>query len=183
MPTTPPEKVLDIFLLFFFNFKPCIMPLIFIFITYYYFAKRERETLFLKANFICIYFIFLWLFFFNIVFLKIQPLLCIFNLCFLVVINFVPLRTQSPVPTLTWEQEYWLDCSLPLWTLLFLHQVASVSSLPLLFSTQICESLCVPEDGEHLGNWLLAGSVSLLLIPPFYPPGHLCLLPPSFFSV
>ena len=49
----------------------------------------------------------------------------------------------------------------------------------LLFSTQLCESLCVPYCGEHLGNWLLAGSVSLLLIPPFYPPGHLCLLPPS----
>ena len=63
--------------------------------------------------------------------------------------------------------------------LLFLHQVASISSLPLLFSTQLCESLCVPDGGEHLGNWVLAGSVSLLFIPPFYPPGHLCLLPPS----
>ena len=40
----------------------------------------------------------------------------------------------------------------PLWTLLFLHQVASVSSLPLLFSTQLSESLCVPDCGEHLGN-------------------------------
>ena len=78
-----------------------------------------------------------------------------------------------------WERDYWLDCSLLLWTLLFLHQVASVSSLPLLFSTQLCESLCVPDGGEHLGNWLLTGSVSLLFIPPFYPPGHLCLLPPS----
>ena len=28
-------------------------------------------------------------------------------------------------------------------------------------------SLCVPGCGEHLGNSLLAGSVSLLLIPPF----------------
>ena len=27
--------------------------------------------------------------------------------------------------------------------------------------------LCVPGCGEHLGNWLLAGSLSLLLIPPF----------------
>jgi len=32
---------------------------------------------------------------------------------------------------------------------------------------------------QHLGNWLLAGSVSLLFIPPFYPSGHLCHLPPS----
>ena len=52
-------------------------------------------------------------------------------------------------------------------------------SLPLLFSTQLSESLCVLDCGGHLGNWLLAGSVSLLFTPPFYPPGHLCLLPPS----
>ena len=103
-----------------------------------------------------------------------------FNLCFLVfVINFVPLRTQSSVPIFTWERDYWLDYSLPLWTLLFLHQVTSIFSLPLLFSTQLSEALCVPDSGEHLGNWLLARSISLLLIPPFYPPGHLCLLPPS----
>ena len=83
---------------------------------------------------------------FNIVFLRVYPLLWIFNLCFLVFdINFVPLRTQSSVPIFTWERDYCLDCSLPLWTLLFLHQVASISSLPLLFSTQLCESLCVPD--------------------------------------
>ena len=37
----------------------------------------------------------------------------------------------------------------------FSHQVASVSSLPLLFFTQLCESLCVPDGGEHLrtGYW------------------------------
>ena len=93
------------------------------------------------------------------------------------VINFVSLRTQSSVPIFAWERDYWLDCSLSLWTLLFLHQVSSISSL-LLFSTQLCESLCVPDSGEHLGNWLLAGSLSLLFISLFYPPGHLCLLPP-----
>ena len=60
-----------------------------------------------------------------------------------IVINFVPLRTQSSVPVFTWECDYRLDCSLPLLTLLSLHQVASMSSLPLLFSTQLCESLCV----------------------------------------
>ena len=95
------------------------------------------------------------------------------------VVNFVHLKTQSSAPNFTWEQDYWLDHSLLLWTLLFLHQVASVSSLPLLFSTQLCESLCVPDSGEHLRNWLLAGSVSLICISLFYPPGHLCLLPPS----
>ena len=83
------------------------------------------------------------------------------------------------MPNFTWQRDYWLDHSLLLWTLLFLHQVASVSPLLLLFSTQLCESLCVPDDGEHLGNWLLAGSVSLLFNPLFYPPGYLCLLPPS----
>ena len=35
-------------------------------------------------------------------------------------------------------------------------EVTSISSLPLLFSTQLCESLCVPNGGEHLGTdyWL-----------------------------
>ena len=118
--------------------------------------------------------------FLNIVFLKIQSLLQIFNLCFLLFfVNFVHVKTQTLVPSFTWEWDYWLDHSLLLWTLIFLPQVVSVSSLPLLFSTQLCESLCVPDDGEHLGNWLLAGSVSLLFISLFYPPGHLCLLPPS----
>ena len=41
----------------------------------------------------------------------------------------------------------------------------------LLYTTQWI-SLYVLGCGEHLGNWLLAGSVSLLLIPPFssWPP-------------
>ena len=38
---------------------------------------------------------------------------------------------------------------LPLWTLLFLHSVASISFLPLLFSTQLCESLCVFRTVEN----------------------------------
>ena len=119
--------------------------------------------------------------FFNIIFLKIQPFysrFLIFAFWYLLSILYLQ-KIQSSVPIFTWEWDYWLDCSLPLWTLLFLHQVASISSLLLLFSTQLCESLCVPDGGEHLGNWLLAVSASLLLIPLFYPPGHLCLLPPS----
>ena len=96
-----------------------------------------------------------------------EPLLKIFNLCFLVfVINFVPLRNQSSVPIFTCEQDLWPDCSLPLLTLLFIHQISSISSLPLLYPTRWI-SLCVLGCGEHLGNWLLVGSVSLLLIPPF----------------
>ena len=132
--------------------------------------------------FVCLFFLYFFplLLFFNIVFLKIQSLLQIFNLCFLVfVVNFVHVKTQSSVPNFTWERDYWLDHSPLLWTLLFLHQVSSVSSLPLLFSTQPCESLCVPDGGEHSGNWLLAGSLSLPFISLFYLPGHLCLLPPS----
>ena len=34
--------------------------------------------------------------------------------------GWLPLRTQSSVPIFTWERDYWLDCSLPLWTLLLL---------------------------------------------------------------
>ena len=89
------------------------------------------------------------------------------------------LKTQTYLPNFTWEQDYWLDHSRLLSTLLFLHQVASVSSLPLLFSIQLCQSLCVPDCGEHLRNWLLDGFVSLPFISLFYPPGQLCLLPPS----
>ena len=175
---------------FFLIFKSSITPLIFIFITYYSFSKKK--TIF-KANAI---YIFLWLlllfsnnscdfffFFFSLIlyFWKSNLYSRFFNLCFLVfVINFIPLKTQSSVPIFTWERDYCLDHSLLLWTLLFLHQVASVSSL-LLFSTQLCESLCVPDGGEHLGSWLLAGSVSLLFISLFYPPSHLCFLPPSPF--
>ena len=75
------------------------------------------------------------------------------------VINFVPLRTQSSVPIFTWEQDYWLDCSLPLWTLFFLYQVTSISSLPLLFSAtatakslQSCLTVCDPIDGSLPGS-------------------------------
>ena len=62
LPTTIPEKVLDIFLLFYYDslffeiFKSSITPLILIFITYYYFAKKKRPY-FLKVNFIYIYLI------------------------------------------------------------------------------------------------------------------------------
>ena len=95
-------------------------------------------------------FFFLLLLFFNTVFLKIQPLLQIFNLCFLVfVINLVPLRIQSSVRIFTQECDYWLDCPLPLLTLLFLPQVTSISSLPFLFSTQLCASVCVFQAVEN----------------------------------
>ena len=49
---------------------------------------------------------------------------------------------------------------------------------PSLLYITLWISLGVPGCGEHLGNWLLPRSISLLLIP-FSPPGHLYLLPPS----
>ena len=50
---------------------------------------------------------------------------------------------------------------------------------PSLLYPTLWISLCVLDGGGHLGNWLLAGSVFLLMIAPFIPPGHLCFLPPS----
>jgi len=121
-----------------------------------------------------------FLFFFNIEFLKIQPLLQIFNLFFLVfVINFVPLRTQSSVPIFTWERDYWLNCSLPLWTLLFIHQVASISSLP-FSSLPNSVNLVVCSGQWTTLRELITGWICLSPFDsPLYPTGHLCLLPPS----
>ena len=63
------------------------------------------------------------------------------------VINFVPLRTQSSVPTFTRECDYWLECSLPLLTLLFLHHREG-NGTPLQYSC-----LENPMDG---GTWYAA---------------------------
>ena len=78
--------------------------------------------------------------------------------------NFVLLRTQSSVPIFTWECDYWLDCFLPLLILLFLHLYFLPP--PFLLYPTLGISLHIPRYGEHFGNWLLARSVSLLLIPP-----------------
>ena len=105
----------------------------------------KKKTLLFKANFIYIHFIiFVTLFLSLILYFWESNIYSGFLIfAFLIfVINFVPLRTQSSVPIFTWEWDYWLDCSLPLWTLLFLHQVASISSLPLLFPIQLWISVC-----------------------------------------
>ena len=104
-----------------------------------------------------------------------------FNLCFLVfVINFVPLRTQPSVPIFTWEWDYWLDCSLPLWMLLFLHQVASISSLPLFSSLPNSVNLFVCSGRWRTLRELITGWICLSPFDsPLYPPSHFCLLPPS----
>ena len=88
-------------------------------------------------------------------------------------------RTQSLVPSFTWEWDYWLDCSLPLLTLLFLHQVASILPLPsLLYTTLwflfVCSRLWRTLR-EQITGWICFSPFD----SPFYPPGHLCLLPPS----
>ena len=60
-----------------------------------------------------------------------------FNLCFSALdINFGHLRIKPSVPIFTQECDYWFDYSLPLLTLLFLPQITSISSLPLLVSIQ-----------------------------------------------
>ena len=92
------------------------------------------------------------------------------------VINFVPLRTQSTVPTFTWERDYWLDCSLPPLDSPF-SPPGHLYLLPppsLLYPT-LWVSLCVPGCGEH--RELITGCICLLLIPPLssWP-----LLSPSF---
>ena len=93
--------------------------------------------------------------FFNIVFLKIQPLVYIFNLCFLVfLINFVPLRIQSPVPIFTWEQDTgWIALSLFGLSFFSTSRLFLLPPPSLLYPT-LWISLCVPDGGEHLGNWL-----------------------------
>ena len=92
--------------------------------------------------------------------------------------NFVPLRTQSSVSIFTWQRDYWSDCSLPLLTFLLLHQVAlsplsPFSSLPNSVNFFVC---------SKLWRTLREGITGRICLSPFdsiYPPGHLCLLPPS----
>ena len=81
-------------------------------------------------------FLFLFL---NIVFQRVQPLPQIFNLCFSICdINLRHLRIQYSVPI---SIQDCVDYSLPLLTLCFLPQNTSISSFPLLFPIQFCESL------------------------------------------
>ena len=114
-----------------------------------------------------LFFFFLFFFFFSLILYfwksNLYSRFLIFAFWYFVV-NFVHLKTQSSAPSFTWEQDYWLDHSPLLWTLLFLHQVSSVSSLPLLFSTQPCETLCVL--GRTLRK-LVTGQISL---SPFHFP-------------
>ena len=170
-----PRYIFTIVFLFFFNFKSSIAPLIFIFITYYCFAKKKRPIFKSKLH-IYIYNNFCDFFSLILHFWKSN----LYSRFLVFVINFVPSRTQSSVPIFTWERDYWLDYSLPLWTPFSPWGCLYLLPPPSLLYPILWISLCVPDSGEHLGNWLLAGSVSLLLIPPFssWPP----LSPSSLFS-
>ena len=101
-------------------------------------CKKKRKTLFLKQTsyiYIMISVTLFVCFSFSLILYFWEANL--FGIC------YQPLRTQSLVPIFTWERDHWPDCSLFLLTLLFLYQVASISPYPLLFSTQLGESLCV----------------------------------------
>ena len=120
-------------------------------ILYLYFLYNFHDLVCFSL-FVFSLFLFLLLFF-NIVFLKFQTLLQILIFAFMYLLPILYLSEPNPQdPFFTRERDYWLDCSPSLWTLLFLHQVACVSSLTPLYSTQLCEFLCVPDGGEHLGN-------------------------------
>src|SRR5574341_2234321 len=84
-----------------------------------------------------IYFTIFCYFVFLILYLGVSNLYCrlLVFAFWLFVINFVRLRTQSSLPISTWEFDHCLDCCLPLLTLLFLHEVPSISSLTLFFPT------------------------------------------------
>ena len=120
------------------------------------------------------------MFSFNIVFLKIQSLLWIFNLCFLVfVFNFVPLRTQSSVTIFTWEWDHWPDCSRPLWISFFstrspLSPPSPFSSLLNSVNLFVCSGLWRALR-ELITGWMFLSPFDV----PLYPPSHLCFLPPS----
>ena len=93
--------------------------------------------------------------------------------------NFVLLRTHSSVPIFTWEWNHWHDCSLPFLTILSLHQVTSYlpspfSSLPNSVNLSVCSRLW-RTLWEQITGWICLSPFD----SPFYPAGHLCLLPPS----
>ena len=78
--------------------------------------------------------------------------------------------------------DYQIDCSLPFW-LSFLLQVTSISFLPLLFYTQLCETLLVLQAVENTKGpdyWLDCISP---FDSPFSPPGHSTSLLPLLFSI
>ena len=148
--------------------------------------KRETETLFCKANFIYIY-IYIYIFIYNFCDFVLFYFVFFF-LLFSLILHFWKSNLYSRFLIFAfwyllsilylWESNlqypFYLGARLLAWLLsLPLNSPFSPPGLlcllppPSLLYTTLWISLCVPGCGEHLGNWLLAGSVSLLLIPPF----------------
>ena len=76
------------------------------------------------------------------------------------------------------EQDHWHDCSLPLLTLLLLHQVASISP-PHFYSLPNSVNLFVCSRRWRTLRELITGWICLSPFDsPLYLPHHLCLLPP-----
>ena len=99
---------------------------------------RERSPIF-KLNFIFISKFWVLVFVFKYFISESNLYDKFFNLCFSVCdINFGHLRIQYSIPISIQE---FVDYSLPLLTLCFLPQNTSISSFPLLFPIQFCESL------------------------------------------
>ena len=117
--------------------------------------ERERETLFFKANFIYIYIFynscdFVFFFFPLILYfwksnLYSRFLIFVFGICY----QFCTFK--NPI----FSTHFYLGARLLAWLLSpaldssFSPPGASISSLPLLFSTQLCESLCVFRTVEN----------------------------------
>ena len=176
------------FLNFLINFKPSITPLIFIFITYYYFAKKKRERPYFFKSKLHIYIYF-------IIFVTFFPFALILyfwksNLYsrFLIFAFWYYQFCTSKNPI--FSTHFHLGVRLLAW--LLSPPLDSPFSPPgrlyflpppsLLYPT-LWISLCVPDGGELLGNWLLAGSVSLVLIPPFILLASSISFLPLLFSV
>ena len=93
--------------------------------------------------------------------------------------NFVPLRTESSVTIFTWERDHWSDCSLPLWISFFstrspLSPSSPFSYLPNSVNLFVCSGLWRTLR-KLITGWICLSNFD----SPLYPPGHLCLLPPS----
>ena len=104
----------------------------------------------------------------------------IFNLCFLVfVINFVHLRPNLQNPFLLGSEITGLTALSPFWLFFFstrspLSPPSPVSSLPNSVNLFVCSGLWRTLR-ELITGWICLSPFD----SPFYPPGHLCLLPPS----
>ena len=146
---------------------PDITPLIFIFITYYYLAKKK--TLFLKQT-SCIYFIiFVTLFCFaNIVFFSLTSTLDFSSLLFGIYYQFHTFK--NPIFSTHFNLGVWVVA----WLLspLFDSALSAPGRLyllpaPFFLYPTLWIYLCVLDCGEYLGTWLVPRSLSLLFIHPF----------------